>query len=256
MVHLTNTPARIFFLHNPKAGGSSLRTLLSSLIGRGSVAPVFCNAPDDDRRNRYSIQQYSGYDFYAGHYGYDVYKQIGAGHELVTNFRDPSHRIYSLYRYWKYNVSADHLATLSGPDAEVVRLAHKHSFSDFIRIEENDLRLYIDNFHFRQLLASGWTFPSITNDAIETVKSRISLMSWFYIAEEPDQSFQRLNRKFEVPKELSLPWDNKSGGSAQDIPIKDIDFLKEINQIDTEIYDFALNIHRTTLRDVTITELS
>lgn len=247
MVHLTNTPARIFFLHNPKAGGSSLRTLLSSLIGRGSVAPVFCNAPDDDRRNRYSIQQYSGYDFYAGHYGYDVYKQIGAGHELVTNFRDPSHRIYSLYRYWKYNVSADHLATLSGPDAEVVRLAHKYSFSDFIRIEENDLRLYIENFHFRQLLASGWDWPSITSGSTETVKSRISSMPWFYIAEEPNQSLQLLEREFKVLHELNLPWDNKSGGLAQDISREDEDYIKKINHLDIEIYNFAVMMHKNRI---------
>src|SRR3546814_4830561 len=81
------TAPRIFFLHNPKAGGSSLRSVFAALNNTGSIAPVFGNAPADYQSNREFVNNYRGYDLYAGHYGYDVYRAIGDGHLLVTNFR-------------------------------------------------------------------------------------------------------------------------------------------------------------------------
>jgi hypothetical protein len=89
-------PTRIFFLHNPKAGGSSLRSVLSGLSPDGSNAPMFSNAPNEDRARQADVGQYRGFDVYAGHYGYDVYEQLADGHLLFTNFRDPVQRIHSM----------------------------------------------------------------------------------------------------------------------------------------------------------------
>src|SRR3546814_11621724 len=67
------TAPRIFFLHNPKAGGSSLRSVFAALNNTGSIAPVFGNAPADYQSNREFVNNYRGYDLYAGHYG-TIYK--------------------------------------------------------------------------------------------------------------------------------------------------------------------------------------
>lgn len=69
----------IFFLHNPKAGGSSLRAMFCELFRDNSVAPTFSNAPGEARSFGTSLEAFAGYDFYAGHYGYDVYEKLGSG---------------------------------------------------------------------------------------------------------------------------------------------------------------------------------
>src|SRR3546814_18883930 len=116
------TAPRIFFLHNPKAGGSSLRSVFAALNNTGSIAPVFGNAPADYQSNREFVNNYRGYDLYAGHYGYDVYRAIGDGHLLVTNFRDPIQRIYSMYRYWRNDVKIESLDYNNRRDIDVVML--------------------------------------------------------------------------------------------------------------------------------------
>lgn len=189
---------RIFFLHNPKAGGSSLRSLFSRLIGDQGVAPVFSNAPEDHRSNAARISEFTGFQLYAGHYGFDAYRRLSEGHLLFTNFRDPVRRVQSMYRYWRNNVSESHLATLDPSDRQVVRLAKEMSFPEFIRHRSDDLQLYISNFHFRQLHSSGWERPPIDQAAISTVKRRISRMPWFYLAETPDCSSRLLAQLFSL----------------------------------------------------------
>lgn len=233
---------RIFFLHNPKAGGTSLRNMLLEVIGDGSVAPVFCNASNEHRLTRSSVARFAGYDYYAGHYGFDVYEELATDHRLVTNFRNPVTRIYSLYRYWKHNVSYDHLVTLQGPDAEVVRLAHRHTFSEFIRADENDLRLYIENFHFRQLLETGWDWPTLLEDHIALVKSRIRAMPWFYVTERPTQSHGLFVESFQVTSDLRMPWENKSNGQFDQVSVSDKEYILSLNQLDLAIYEYALDV--------------
>lgn len=116
------TATRIFFLHNPKAGGSSLRSVLSALSPGGFPAPVFGNAPNDHRDGKANVSQFRGFDIYAGHYGYDVYRELADGHLLFTNFRDPVQRIHSMYRYWRNNVALESISALHPGDIEVSTL--------------------------------------------------------------------------------------------------------------------------------------
>jgi hypothetical protein len=179
------SPPAVFFLHNPKAGGASLRALFANLFDANAIAPVFSNAPNDHRENAASIAKQGGYSFYAGHYGYDVYRQLRDGHAMVTNFRDPVERIVSIYRYWRNNISPQDVANADPRDAAIVMLAHQLDFSSFIRSANPDLQLYISNFHFRQLLNSPWECSPIRAWDRFRVKRRISRMAWFYVTELP-----------------------------------------------------------------------
>jgi hypothetical protein len=241
--------ASIFFLHNPKAGGSSLRRVLSELSGPQNVAPVFSNAPNDHRINAQTIISHRGYDLYAGHYGYEIYRALSDGHVLVTNFRDPVQRIYSIYRYWRHNVSMEDLAGAQPNDVQVVRLAQELSFSEFIRANNDDLRLYISNFHFRQLHRTGWAFSKVGLSAKLAVKRRIRKMPWFYIAETPDASALLLQRTFPGLDQISFPQDNKSGGDAQPIQLADAEHLIRMNMLDYEIYAYAVSLQSARLAE-------
>jgi hypothetical protein len=231
---------RLFFLHNPKAGGSSLRALLKGLFSDEEVAPVFSNAPNDHRANNASMSQYAGYAFYAGHYGYEAFSRLGNGHQLITNFRDPVERVISLYRYWRNNVSAADLTSADPRDAEIVLLSHRLDFSEFIRSPNPDLQLYISNFHFRQLLASPWEPAGAGFLDVLKVKRRISSMPWFHVAEMPNASLALLRSAMPELSSAEMPDENRSAGNRVQLTKADARHLAHLNRLDYEIYRYAL----------------
>lgn len=243
---------RIFFLHNPKAGGSSLRSLLSGLCRDGRQCPVFGNSPNEYKRCRPGIGGFAGFDFYAGHWGYEVYDALRDHHRLLTNFRDPIKRIYSLYRYWRNNVKLEDISGLDVRDFEAVRAAHEFNFSEFIRSEREEVQLYISNFHARQLHSDGWSFCDLDHDCLAELKSRINKMDWFYIAESPDSSMFLFRMAFPQGAHLKIGEENQSAGISEIIPESDIDHLIRLNFWDYEIYAHAWRVQAERLKQSTL----
>lgn len=230
---------RIFFLHNPKAAGSSLRALLASPFEHSEIAPTFLNSPYDERSPSVLEKDFKGYSFYGGHYGYKAYQTLANGHTLVTNFRNPVQRIESLYRYWKHNVDT---SRLTPQEARPVELAQTLQFSDFIRHEDKGLRLYLENFHFRQLLNSGWESGGCTLWQRLVVKRRIAKMRWFFIQEMSDLSIRLLQQVMPVYRGKQLENVNVSGGNKAPLADADVDYIQRINEIDCEIYAMAVRL--------------
>lgn len=248
MTELGYLQEKIFFLHNPKAGGSSLRAMLSGLFEEGQRSPVFGNSPNEYRNCRAELRNFSGFDFYAGHWGYEVYEALQDSHGLVTNFRDPVKRIYSLYRYWKYNVRLSDISGLDERDFAAVRAAHDLSFSEFIRSDIQEISIYIENFHARQLYWDGWSAFELNEGSLNTLKDRIERMDWFYIAESPDSSMFLFKKAFPQAVHLAIGEENRSAGISEKIPDADIDHLIRLNFWDYEIYAHAWRVQVERIR--------
>jgi Sulfotransferase family len=231
---------KLFFLHNPKAGGSALRTLLASSYDAGQISPVFFNAPMNYRLNKKSLDSFRGYTFYAGHYGYHVYQVLGDGHELVTNFRDPIARILSLYNYWRNNVAPSDLENVNNDDARCVYEAKEKAFSEFIRSPNPNVRLYIENSHFRQLYNSSWEHDVGGIGALQLVQWRIFHLHWLYITELPDLSMLLFRRAFPELKRAKLETVNKSEQSLARVTEEDSEYLAKMNKFDLAIYAYAV----------------
>jgi len=241
---------RFFFLHNPKAGGSSLRTLLGEIGKEGSVAPTFFNAAGDYRSNIGRMPSYRGFDHYFGHYGYDVFQELGDQHLLITNFRDPITRIHSLYRYWRQSVSIENADSLHENDARLVYLAKELSFSNFIRSKNCDLLLYISNFHARQLHSSGWIQRRLNKASVWVIRQRIRRMPWFFIADTPDASMVLLRHQFPEANNLTLPFENPTTRDPEVITNEDAQYLIQLNLVDYSIYSYAVMIQAARLSDL------
>lgn len=226
----------LFFLHNPKAAGSSLRALLAAPFDSENVAPVFLNSPYDCRSVKEISSSLYGFQFYAGHYGHDAFRALGRGHKLITNFRDPVQRIKSIYRYWRNDVVADQLQPAERPPID---LAQRLSFSEFIRHPDPALRLYIENFHFRQLLGTGWKARSCTVWDRMRVKYRITRMAWIYVQEMSKTSIELLRHTMPIYRDITLPSINVTSGPREPIAEADARYIASINRLDYEIHAFA-----------------
>lgn len=242
---------KIFFLHNPKGGGTSLRTVFKELIGNGTVAPVFSNAPNA-HRSELDLLRYRGFDFYAGHYGYDAYRRLRSHHLLFTNFRDPVTRVFSIYRYWRNNITLDQLTEAHPSDKQIVELAHQLPFSEFVRADNRDLKLYISNFHFRQLHSSGWEQRPLGRRAEWQVKRRVAKMPWFYIAETPQASTLLLQQILPELGSIRIPRENQSYASAEEIDGADVEYLTRLNLLDYDLYAYALKTQERRLRQYSL----
>jgi hypothetical protein len=176
----------LFFFHNPKAGGSSLRVILTSMYGQDRSCPVDPEDPHLRKATADGFKAMRGFDLYMGHYGYDMYRAIDSGHAAITNFRHPAARLASLYNYFRFAVHPTP-EELASSTFTAVRTAKSSSFEDFALSDDPRVAMYTCDHHFRQLANSPWSMATARSE--RDVSELIAAMPWFYVCEFPDASY-------------------------------------------------------------------
>jgi hypothetical protein len=227
----------LVFLHNPKAGGTSITDALRDCYAPREVAPTLESAPHERRAAAW--RRAAGCRFVAGHFGHEVAARHFSGHGLITNFRHPVARIVSLYDFWRRIVDPGlfRLSRLSGP-AHARRL----SFAEFVRSESPFLSLYIADFHTRQIIESGWTLRTIDAGGMALAKERTAAMRWFYVCELEQQSLAWLGETFPVVAAgRGIGRINVNASRERTVPsAADVTVIEERNRHDLELYEFAV----------------
>ena len=239
---------KFFFIHNPKAGGTAIIKLISDLNIGKNICPPFLNSPNANDLIDEKIDYYLKFDIFSGHWGYNIFEKLGKNDVVITNFRSPVDRIYSLYRYWKYNICLNDIHHLDKKDYICVELSHKYNFSHFIRLDVKELNLYINNFHSRQLHSDGWKLFNLNQNIIENVKHRIENMDWFYVAEHPTRSMHLFRKAFPQFQHGSLTHENVSKGHSEKISDDDKNYLISLNYWDYEIYAYACKLQSERIK--------
>jgi hypothetical protein len=147
---------KIFFFHNPKAGGASLRRVLEGRFPAERRCPVIENTKVEHDALAGEYAAFRGYYLYAGHHGHDIFAVVNDGHSCLTNFRHPASRLISLYNYFRLS------GTLSDEELwtdgfYAVRLAKSVEFESFVLADDPRVEVYVRNSHFRQLANSCWS---------------------------------------------------------------------------------------------------
>ena len=227
----------LVFLHNPKAGGTSITDALRNCYAPGELAPTLESAPHERRPAAW--RRLSGCRFVAGHFGHEVAARHFPGHALITNFRHPVARIVSLYDFWRRIVDPGlfRFSARSGP-AHARRL----TFSEFVRSNSPFLSLYIADFHTRQILESGWTLRTIDAGGMALAKERTAAMRWFYVCEFEQQSLAWLHEVFpDVVSGRGIGRANVNASRERTVPsTADVAVIEERNRHDLELYEFAV----------------
>jgi hypothetical protein len=148
---------KIFFFHNPKAGGYSLRKVFESHFPTETQCPIIENDKVGHEQLSGEYARFRGYDYY----GRDIFEAVNDGHWCVTNFRNPLARLISLYNYFRFDVKSSD-EELRTERFHAVAFAKSVSFEEFVSSGDPHIDVYVRNAHFRQLANSCW--------ALETTK--------------------------------------------------------------------------------------
>ena len=234
---------KIFFFHNLKAGGTSLRHIIESRFQAEKQCPLIeLNKVDHDVLSG-DYGRFRGYDLYAGHYGQDIFAAVNDDHSCITNFRHPATRLISLYNFFRFKVNY--------PDEELhtdryyaVLLAKTVSFESFVSADDPRVDIYVRNAHFRQLTNSCWSLE--TTKEIDDVFRLIDRMPWYYVCEYPDLSLHWMRRVFDWDVD-QMPMENvtgRQGGRATSLSTLDYYtymIIHKKNELDVSIYRYAVD---------------
>jgi hypothetical protein len=233
---------KIFFFHNPKAGGSSLRRVFESHFRSDKQCPIIENDKVGHEQLKGEYAPFRGYDYYAGHYGHDIYHAVNDGHRCVTNFRNPLARVASLYNFFRFKVKLPE-EELRTEQFCAVAFAKSVSFAEFVSCSDPSIEVYVRNAHFRQLANSCWALQ--TSKEFGDVCQFVDAMPWYYVCEYPQMSIVWLRRAFGLDLDR-LPRENVTqspSGQAADLVTLN-DRIREVilakNDLDCALYRYAV----------------
>lgn len=228
----------LVFLHTPKAGGSSITALLRRGFADPEVAPRFDQSPWQ-RSGRLPAAA-RGRRFLAGHFGHEVVDALGVPCDVVTSFRHPVARIVSLYDFWRDVVDQEALDRRF-PGGNGPRFARSLSFAAFVRSPDATLGLYVENFHARQLLATGWEPRRLAAADLDRARARIAAMRWFYVCEREAAAMDWFREAFPGTSPAALGRTNVNSRVRRTVPTPaDVDVILARNAADLALHEHAV----------------
>ena len=137
------------FLHVPKTGGTSLKTMFKSALANGAM---YGGNHEGDLARAGTAN--GRYELYFGHYDYDELRGIGPV-KTASMLRDPVDRAVSLYRYWR-SFSPESLEARSDVG---VKLASSVCMADFFQRAAPEIRRNFSNAMTRQFIGKSLCDP-------------------------------------------------------------------------------------------------
>jgi hypothetical protein len=194
------------FMHLPKTGGNSLHHVITSHLPSLRVCP----SP------RLGVWDYQpvcsqSYDFYSGHFDFDLFGMIGAGALRLTMIRHPVARAVSLYDYWRGFTAEETAAVTAEIPDNGPRFASSVDFGTFVSSPTPFVRTHTENGLTRQLLGSLYNeLKSNLDWMIDEAQGRLSTFDWIGVTEYFNDSVRSLADLLEFKLNGEIPKLNNS----------------------------------------------
>jgi len=232
------------FNHIPKTGGMSMYWLIRDLIGPDRLSPHF--SLNEDTTYEVSPKDYEKYLVIYGHIGVVWNDAIGPNRQWMTMVRDPVDRVLSQYYYWRNSIPpSPHLPYVYAAQTLPLEEYLRSRDQKFLQGNQNVQTWQLaDDFRIRYRKVAA-------ADALEIAKHHLAERCAFVgIFEDYQASVERLCRLFGTPLPASIPLENRTHGrrAVSEISPDVIAVMRELNEMDQALYEFAKNLVRTRFR--------
>lgn len=239
---------KLYFLHIPKAAGTSFRLWLAGLFGVGDQLPAE-HLPELEILGPHAL---AGYHLYSGHFGWRLMEMAEATGEPIvpiTILREPG----ALYGSgWNYasgvaDEDIDRLGEQAGRQAKATRalVAAKHIDIDAYAGYTNMMVRYIAH-HGTEV-----TTPArVTEASLQLARQRLAAMPFFGLVEDWPRSAVLFADTFGMP--LRYMERNENAGAAQCEAVQRDDFrslTRTMSALDVDLYEFACELFNERYRE-------
>ena len=243
--------SRLFFVHIPKTAGTTLTEILDQHFDPLEIFPHthWHSVPEE-----LPIEELTGFGLYRGHFYKTSLETLLPGKvSTLTVLRDPIERIFSAYnhtRNFKETAQHPHHAAIGGEDGTLL---------DYINMPDKNPTRNTQVSYLswpapdeRSVMASQqcYAFDPTPFQDLERAKEALSQMAFVGIQEDFDRSIQLLNH--------TLQWDPVSlvgkanvgmySNRASDVESSVLERLRELNQLDLELYDYGKTLFEERYR--------
>lgn len=233
---------RLYFLHIPKTGGTSLRYWLDDLFANEDR--LKCDLIG--QVNRFDLEKINRHRFFSGHFGYKIFDYLDGPIPTVTWLRAPLSREISQYQFIRSRY--DELVKIARDNHQPAWI----EYYDLVRsrplaeiCQANYFVGYNDNLQTRYL--SG-AFPcdnatNVDRAMLEQAKSNLSKLWFVGICEWMAPSIDLLSHKLACPRRQLSIRSNKTIALSNDLATiltdPEQNAILEVNRFDVELYDYA-----------------
>ncbi len=243
-----STSPRLFHLHIPKTGGTSLNAFLEQHYAVNQILPAkFFGPPAEAVAVEDVTQQIAAARLRSlvhGHYSYDIWRRLFADYIPITVLREPRSRVVSCYVDWRTK-SAENLADAPREERELAQQARRLPLAQLLELDDPMVRRWFINAQCRQL--SGGTgaaadAPSdhrMLRDAID----HLDTIEFIGVSELLDVFAALLAREFGWANPEHAPRLNQSTDRQETIALSpdDLAAVEQATTLDRELYSAALN---------------
>lgn len=215
------------FVHIPKTAGLTLITLLKSQF----LPTENCNIHQIEFVLKLPKEQRAAFKLITAHGTYRQFEQIGSTSPVyITMFRDPVERVISSY----YHI-------LRHPEHAYYPEVHTLDLKDFLKWD-SPARWIIQDQQVRIL--TGEIDLAIIPDISKAKRTLSEKFIFAGIMERFDDSLELLNYVFnwDVPQDYSSVNVNPKRLKKSEISSSVIDAIREMNQLDIELYNYAVQL--------------
>ncbi|MGC2778814.1 MAG: hypothetical protein WA418_24610, partial [Bradyrhizobium sp.] len=190
---------RVFFLHVPKTGGSSLTSALSKKFASWEIFPW-----RHSRLDLFNHADLMRFRFFSGHFNITDLDYIPKPVKAVTLIREPRKRILSLYHFWR-SYRKD---TLPRYEPHHSWITQSVGLRGFLMLPNPSLRVTIDNALVQAYLpypirGRNHALAAAPETIVEDALRALDRMAAFGILERFDDSMQAIGGELQSP--LILP---------------------------------------------------
>lgn len=219
------------FDHLPKTGGTAFRVILEHLFGDSNVSPWVSGRPE-----RWAASTYSKYRVISGHFTSPLPKgSYSRGRARITLLRNPIERILSEYFFYRNN-------PISAQGNRLVSLARENDLRTYVEFLAEKHDAAICNFYVRHFVRQISRRPLCDKTKLHFAKQALTRYDFVGIQEHFVDSVDMFCCQFALRPVVDVPRVNVtvSRRSAFEIDEQSRQRLTDLNRLDLELYDFAV----------------